>query len=112
MVGKEQLYTEFSEQAQSGGPLAHADPYNGVEEVAFSTSALWDVAEFPEDEIFMAAFGDAGMGDVGDGVSWADFAMVMLAFLFVDIFDTAGTLYSVGRQAGYVDENDELHELR
>ena len=35
--------------------------------------------------------------------------MVMLAFLFVDIFDTAGTLYSVGRQAGYVDENDELH---
>jgi AGZA family xanthine/uracil permease-like MFS transporter len=35
--------------------------------------------------------------------------MVMITFLFVDIFDTAGTLYSVGRQAGYVDENDELH---
>ena len=33
----------------------------------------------------------------------------MIAFLFVDIFDTSGTLYSVGRQAGYVDENDELH---
>ena len=33
----------------------------------------------------------------------------MITFLFVDIFDTAGTLYSVGRQAGYVDENDELH---
>ena len=33
----------------------------------------------------------------------------MVTFLFVDIFDTAGTLYSVGRQAGYVDENDELH---
>ena len=32
----------------------------------------------------------------------------MITFLFVDIFDTAGTLYSVGRQAGYVDENDEL----
>ena len=28
---------------------------------------------------------------------------------FVDVFDTSGTLYSVGRQAGYVDENDELH---
>ena len=34
--------------------------------------------------------------------------MVMITFLFVDIFDTAGTLYSVGRQAGYVNENDEL----
>ena len=33
----------------------------------------------------------------------------MIAFLFVDIFDTSGTLYSVGRQAGYVDENDVLH---
>ena len=91
-----------------GWAVGASDPYNGVEEVAFSTSALWDVAEFPE-ESFMAAFGDAGMGDVGDGVTWGDFAMVMLAFLFVDIFDTAGTLYSVGRQAGYVDENDELH---
>ena len=36
------------------------------------------------------------------------FFLVMITFLFVDIFDTAGTLYSVGRQAGYVDENDEL----
>ena len=36
------------------------------------------------------------------------FLLVMITFLFVDIFDTAGTLYSVGRQAGYVDENDEL----
>jgi AGZA family xanthine/uracil permease-like MFS transporter len=34
--------------------------------------------------------------------------LVMIAFLFVDIFDTAGTLYSVGRQAGYVNEDDEL----
>jgi len=34
--------------------------------------------------------------------------LVMIAFLFVDIFDTAVTLYSVGRQAGYVSEDDEL----
>ena len=27
-----------------------------------------------------------------------------------DIFDTAGTLYSVGRQAGYVDEDDKLEK--
>ena len=55
----------------------------------------------------MAAFGDNGMKGIGGHMS--DFLLVMIAFLFVDVFDTAGTLYSVGRQAGYVDENDELH---
>ena len=48
------------------------------------------------------------LGDVGGDVALGDFLLVMITFLFVDIFDTAGTLYSVGRAAGYVDENDEL----
>ncbi len=34
--------------------------------------------------------------------------LVVLAFLFVDIFDTAGTLIGVGRLAGFVDEQGEL----
>ena len=34
--------------------------------------------------------------------------MVVIAFFFVDIFDTAGTLYGVGRMAGKVNDNDEL----
>ena len=88
------------------------DTYNVTDfnaaEVTFSASALVDVANWPGDS-FMAAFGDNGMGDLGDGVSYGDFFMIMVAFLFVDIFDTAGTLYSVGRQAGYVDEDDQLH---
>jgi len=52
----------------------------------------------------------SALGDVGatDGTTLGTFLLVMITFLFVDIFDTAGTLYSVGRQAGYVDENDEL----
>jgi len=33
---------------------------------------------------------------------------VVLAFLFVDLFDTAGTLIGVGKLAGLVDENGEL----
>ena len=33
---------------------------------------------------------------------------VILAFLFVDFFDTAGTLFGVGRLAGFVDEKGEL----
>ncbi len=34
--------------------------------------------------------------------------MVILAFLFVDLFDTAGTLIGVGRLAGLVDDKGEL----
>ncbi len=34
--------------------------------------------------------------------------LVVLAFLFVDIFDTAGTLIGVGRLAGFVDRDGEL----
>ena len=60
------------------------------------------------EETLMAA--TSALGDVGaeGGTTVGMFLMVMITFLFVDIFDTAGTLYSVGRQAGYVDENDEL----
>jgi len=91
------------------------DPYNDFA----SGGAGWAAvnADWPS-----AAFGFVGMptetlgaatsalGDVGaaDGTTVGAFLMVMITFLFVDIFDTAGTLYSVGRQAGYVDENDEL----
>ena len=45
---------------------------------------------------------------LGDVEHWDDFLLVMIAFLFVDIFDTAGTLYSVGRQAGDLDEDGNL----
>jgi|ETNmetMinimDraft_4_1059912.scaffolds.fasta_scaffold12205_3 AGZA family xanthine/uracil permease-like MFS transporter len=52
-----------------------------------------------------AAF--SALGDL-DGDNLGDFILVMIAFLFVDIFDTSGTLYSVGRQAGFVNDDDEL----
>ena len=41
------------------------------------------------------------------GDDLAGFMLVMIAFLFVDIFDTAGTLYGVGRQAGDLDEDGQ-----
>ena len=50
----------------------------------------------------------SALGEVGGEIPVGEFLLVMITFLFVDIFDTAGTLYSVGRAAGYVDENDEL----
>ena len=66
-----------------------------------------DIVGLPEDTLFAAV---TALGDIsGSSLGWGGFISGMITFLFVDIFDTAGTLYSVGRQAGYVDENDELH---
>ena len=97
-----------------GWAVGAYDPYNDF----LAGGAGWGsaTAELPDswigmpespDETLMAAFGSEGMGAAGENM--ADFLLVMIAFLFVDIFDTSGTLYSVGRQAGYVDENDVLH---
>ncbi len=54
-------------------------------------------------------FGQAfvGLGGINAG-NLIDFIAVLLVFLFVDIFDTIGTLSGVGTQAGYIDENGEL----
>lgn len=54
-------------------------------------------------------FGQAiiGLSGVNAGNFW-DFLAAMLVFLFVDMFDTIGTLAGVGKQAGYIDENGEL----
>ena len=77
------------------------------EGVAEPPTKIFEFVGLPEETLFAAvtALGDSSGSDLG----WGGFISVMVTFLFVDIFDTAGTLYSVGRQAGYVDENDELH---
>ena len=87
------------------------DPYNDF----LAGGAGWAAAEadwpskvmewngLPEESLG-AAFG--AFGDIGDDL--AGFLLVLIAFLFVDIFDTAGTLYSVGRQAGDLDEEGNL----
>lgn len=102
------------------------DPYNDFAAGGAgwaSKTAEWPTEIFgfvglPEETLFgfMDGFGDIdAVGVEGEagyiaGYQWsmADFLLVMITFLFVDIFDTAGTLYSVGRQAGYVNEDDEL----
>ncbi len=84
----------------------------GVEgyETAKPPDEIFGFVGLPEDTLGAALGAFAKIGDpVSDGgIALGAFLMVMVTFLFVDIFDTAGTLYSVGRQAGYVDENDEL----
>ena len=77
------------------------------EGVAEPPTKIFEFVGLPEETLFAAV---TALGDIsGSALGWGGFISVMVTFLFVDIFDTAGTLYSVGRQAGYVDENDELH---
>lgn len=59
---------------------------------------------FPTDLFGQALVGLSGV----NGNNFLDFFAVLLVFLFVDIFDTIGTIAGIGMQAGYIDENGEL----
>ncbi|MGD1906722.1 MAG: solute carrier family 23 protein [Leptolyngbyaceae cyanobacterium] len=48
-----------------------------------------------------------GMGQIGT-VGVANFLAVLFVFLFVDLFDTIGTLSGVGIQAGFIKKSGEL----
>ena len=72
--------------------------------VATAPQKIASIPAFPQD-LFGAAF--VGLGGI-NGNNWIDFLAVLLVFLFVDMFDTIGTLSGVGMQAGYIDENGEL----
>lgn len=72
--------------------------------VANAPQGIAAIPIFPVD-LFGAAF--VGLGGI-NGSNWIDFLAVLLVFLFVDLFDTIGTLSGVGMQAGYIDENGEL----
>jgi adenine/guanine/hypoxanthine permease len=72
--------------------------------VASAPQGIASIPAFPKN-LFGVAF--VGLGGI-NGSNWIDFIAVLLVFLFVDMFDTIGTLAGVGMQAGYIDENGEL----
>ncbi|WP_036484143.1 NCS2 family permease [Myxosarcina sp. GI1] len=72
--------------------------------VANAPQGIASIPAFPVD-LFGAAF--TGLAGI-NGSNWIDFVAALLVFLFVDMFDTIGTLAGVGMQAGYIDENGEL----
>ena len=82
-----------------GWAVGAYDPYNDFMAGGAgwgSAYAEWPTAAFgfvglPEESLMAAT--DA-LGDIGGDVALGDFLLVMITFLFVDIFDTAGTLYS------------------
>lgn len=72
---------------------------------------------------YMPSYNPATLGGLGEGFSETAFAaftgfgdlfaapeafLIIFTFLFVDFFDTAGTLIGVGNQAGLVNESGEL----
>lgn len=46
------------------------------------------------------------------GVSIFDFLVVIFAFLFVDLFDTLGTLIGVSTKAGFLDKDGKLPKIK
>jgi len=49
----------------------------------------------------------SGLGELNAG-NFVDFVAVLLVFLFVDIFDSIGTLTGVGMRAGYIGPDGQL----
>ncbi|MCB6365193.1 NCS2 family permease [Intestinibacillus massiliensis] len=46
------------------------------------------------------------------GIHILDFAIVVFSFLFVDLFDTLGTLIGVSEKAGYLDKDGKLPRIK
>lgn len=72
---------------------------------AYDATAATDGLFTEAGQTFLAAF--RGMGDL---FSTPQALFVIFTFLFVDFFDTAGTLIAVGNQAGLINEEGELIE--
>ena len=72
--------------------------------VAEAPTRIAEIPEFPSDLVGQAFVGLGGI----NSSNIIDFLAVLLVFLFVDMFDTIGTLMGVGTQAGYIDERGEL----
>ncbi|NEO88265.1 MAG: NCS2 family permease [Spirulina sp. SIO3F2] len=48
-----------------------------------------------------------GLGAMG-AMNWGELVAIVLAFLFVDLFDTVGTLTGLGMKAGYINPQGQL----
>ncbi len=58
-----------------------------------------------------STFGQCFKADLS-GVNIFNFIVILLSFLFVDMFDTIGTLIGVSSKAGMLDENEKLPRIK
>ena len=65
------------------------------------------------DGLGAVAFKLPSLGEIfGNGSSFINFVIVVFSFLFVDLFDTLGTLMGVANKAGYLNEKGELPRIK
>lgn len=57
-------------------------------------------------------FGQVFKADFSELTNWVEFIVIIFAFLFVDIFDTLGTLIGVSSKANMLDENGKLPKIK
>jgi len=67
--------------------------------IAPAPASIFTIPSLPQETFLALDF---------SGLLTGELLVVVLAFLFVDFFDTAGTLIGVGRLAGFVDERGDL----
>ena len=60
---------------------------------------------------FGSTFGQVFKADFAN-IDWINFIVVMFAFLFVDIFDTLGTLIGVSSKADFLDKDGKLPRIK
>ena len=73
--------------------------------------SLYPTLGFTDFSKFGETFGQVFKADFS-GVSITNFIVVIFAFLFVDMFDTIGTLVGVATKAKMLDENEKLPRIR
>ena len=81
------------------------DPAAGMYSTIPSSIVSFDFTPFKE------TFGAVFRADF-HSIKLVDFIVVMFAFLFVDMFDTIGTLIGVSSKADMLDENDKLPRIK
>ncbi len=82
------------------------DPEAGMYSVIPSAFISLDFSSFKE--TFGAVFTKTDFHSINIG----DFIVIMFSFLFVDLFDTLGTLIGVSSKADMLDENGKLERIR
>lgn len=80
---------------------------NGVTNVE-SIHGIRDLVEMPSFTHWAPVFGQLDIAGAWQGIISGGLLTVMLSFLFVDMFDTAGTLVGVSTQVGFLDEKGHL----
>lgn len=74
----------------------------------YSLYPVWGLTDFTS---LGETFGQCFKADFST-VRVFDFVVIILSFLFVDMFDTLGTLIGVANKAQMLDENDKLPRIK